>query len=143
MKDDSVLFIVVGNREFYDKYKKYNNIIFIGKIDSKKELAEYYSLADATIITSMGETFSLVCAESLACGTPVIGFDVGAPTEVAPYPHGIFVEYGNYEKLVSVIKKLKYKNDKIEEQCRNYSLMNYDKDKMINNYIEEYRKRVM
>ena len=40
-------------------------------------LAEYYSLVDVTVITSFHETFSMVVAESLSCGTPIVGFKAG------------------------------------------------------------------
>ena len=38
---------------------------------------QLYSAVDLTLITSQRETFSMPVAESLCCGTPVVGFDTG------------------------------------------------------------------
>ncbi|MDF2155713.1 glycosyltransferase [Vibrio sp. CAU 1672] len=50
-------------------------LINMGKIVEKSTLAKLYSAADITIVPSRSESFSQVAAESLACSTPVIGFE--------------------------------------------------------------------
>ena len=43
----------------------------------------YYKAADVTIVPSVDfETLGLVTLESLSCGTPVIGFDKGATSDI-------------------------------------------------------------
>jgi glycosyltransferase involved in cell wall biosynthesis len=78
---DEFVFILVGVKDTTRQFP--SNVIALARTDNQHQLAEYYSLADLFLITSMKETFSLVVAESLACGTPVIGFDSVAPKEVA------------------------------------------------------------
>ena len=46
------------------------------------ELAAIYSSADAFVFPSMSDTFGMVLIEALACGLPVAGFPVQAPTDV-------------------------------------------------------------
>lgn len=41
------------------------------------ELANWYRAADAVLMPSRHETYGLVAAEALACGTPVLAHDVG------------------------------------------------------------------
>lgn len=53
-----------------------NQVSFAGSVDHS-ELAVYYSAADLCIVPSHYESFSLVAAESLACGTPVVAARVG------------------------------------------------------------------
>lgn len=53
------------------------NVVFLGRIMDQNRLAEYYSMADVTLLTSKKETFSMIVAESLCCGTPVVGFKAG------------------------------------------------------------------
>jgi glycosyltransferase involved in cell wall biosynthesis len=49
---------------------------------SRAELAELYSSAWVSALPSWGEAFGLVLVEALACGTPVVGSDLGAIPEV-------------------------------------------------------------
>ena len=51
--------------------------ISLGKIRERDRLALAYSAADLTIVPSREENLSLTVLESLACGTPVVAFDIG------------------------------------------------------------------
>jgi glycosyltransferase involved in cell wall biosynthesis len=50
--------------------------IFPGRL-SREVLPIYYTAADVTVVPSHYEPFGLVTIEAMACGTPVIGSDVG------------------------------------------------------------------
>lgn len=43
----------------------------------QNELSAYYAAADITAMPSAYESFGMVASESMACSTPVVGFDVG------------------------------------------------------------------
>lgn len=53
-----------------------SQVSFVGRKDSKA-LKYYYSAADIFITTPWYEPFGITPIESMACGTPVIGADVG------------------------------------------------------------------
>ena len=59
------------------------NIKLLGRVYEREKMALYYSLSDATILVSKAETFSMPVAESLCCGTPVVGFKAGGPEQIA------------------------------------------------------------
>lgn len=84
-----------------------SNVIAVSFTRDQLELAEYYSLADVTLLTSKRETFSMVTAESLCCGTPLVGFKAGGPESIALPESSIFCEYGDvktlYQKVVDVL----------------------------------------
>ncbi|MDD2496430.1 MAG: glycosyltransferase, partial [Tissierellia bacterium] len=120
------------------------NLDFLPKITDQVFLSKIYSTADFTLILSKKETFSLVTADSLSCGTPVIGFDAGGPTEIAINNFGRFTVNGDYEKL----KELVY--DSIEgnitygskDLLRNHIINNYSLKAMVKKYENLYLERL-
>ena len=49
----------------------------LGKLSDEQALVEVYSAAAVTVVPSRQENLGNVIMESLACGTPVVGFDIG------------------------------------------------------------------
>lgn len=100
----NVLFLVAGR---YDEASSVPpNVILLGQIFEGRQLAEYYSMADVTVIASKRETFSMVVAESLCCGTPVVGFEAGGPEQIAIPQYSRFGPYGNLNLMEENIKKM-------------------------------------
>lgn len=142
MLNHNVKFILIGVNDLNVEYGK--NVIAIGRTENQSELAEYYTLADITLLTSLKETFSLVSVESLACGTPVVGFDSGAPKEIAPKGYGEFVAYGNIDKLTSLLFS-NINNPAMlnsSEKCVEFARRNYDKQIMFEKYLELYKEKL-
>ena len=109
-----------------------SNVIPVNFTKNQEELAEYYSMADVTLLTSKRETFSMVVAESLSCGTPVIGFEAGGPESIAIAKNSIFIPYGQiaelYDKIVKLVESGEYDNVDIEKAESLYSLQRMAKD---------------
>jgi len=55
---------------------------FIGNVHDDFTLAILYSAADVVVVPSIQENLSNVIMESLACGTPVVGFDIGGNSDM-------------------------------------------------------------
>ena len=137
---ENIKFLLIGVEG--SKYQFDKNVIMLGRINDKIELASYYSMADITLITTKKETFSLVCVESLACGTPILGFESGAPSEIVPSGYGYFVPYGDLDSLVNALEniidnKIKFKST---NECIAYAKEKYDKDIAFKNYMELYNQ---
>jgi len=90
---------------------KYNHVYFLGKV-SHDECLTYMSTALCTIVPSQcAESFSLVAAESMSLGTPVIGSDTGGLSSLLIESEaGILVKSDNAQAFVNAINTLK--NDK-------------------------------
>lgn len=67
------------------------NIIGIQRTENRKELAALYSMAEIFINPSREESFSLVTAESFACGTPVIVLNTSAVKELVTRENGLVI----------------------------------------------------
>ena len=132
-KDKCVKFLVAGD---YDKNMSLpNNIILLGRINDQKMLAKFYSIADVTVITSRRETYSMVCAESLCCGTPVCGFYAGGPETIALAEYSEFVDYGDVESLAYAVEKaFGKKNSDISVKA----IGRYKRDNIVDGYLKIY-----
>lgn len=138
LKDENVQILVAGD---YDKNIKVpNNITLLGKIQDQKLLAKYYSMADVTLLTSKKETFSMVTAESLCCGTPVVGFKAGAPEQIALKEFAYFVEYGKINNLCEYLIKYIHQDISSKESVKisKKAMLKYSVNEMLNDYIKIY-----
>lgn len=137
LKEESVHFIIAGNYE--PSLKVPNNVTLLGKVLDQKLLAQYYSMADLTLLTSKRETFSMVTAESLCCGTPVVGFYSGAPEQICIKEYCKFVEFADLaeiKKSVLEVLNTDWDKDKISILAKE----KYAKEKMVENYIHYYNE---
>jgi len=114
------------------------NLIFLGIVTDQKLMAQYYSMADVTLITSKKETFSMPVAESLCCGTPIVGFMAGAPEQIALPEYSGFVEYGDIDGLVTLVCKYLESSKKCSDVCENKSRDVFSKEVMCNEYCNLY-----
>ncbi len=118
--------VIVGgydkrNEDYYQEMVKriseaklQSQILWFGTCD---DMPSIYTLADLTLsITSKPESYGRTVIESLACGTPVVGFDYGGVGENLNkfYPNGksepndLTVLYENVLRELSVPKIAKY-----------------------------------
>ena len=117
-----------------------DNIIGVPRTENVNQLAQYYSLADVFINPSKSESFGLVTAEALACGTPAIVYDSTASPELIIPGTGYIADKGDIatvnifaEKIIADGKS-SY-SSKCCESAENF----YNKDKQFFKYIELYK----
>ena len=134
---DNINFYVISQnkRNIKSIANKYKNlkIFFIEDIVSQSELFSYYYYADLSVILSRFETFSMVVAESLVAGTPVLGFKCGGPEEIAIPAYSKFVktEKEFYFAMKNMIET-KWDKSAIAKEAKN----KYSE----NNIVKEYFK---
>lgn len=143
--------ILTGNiedRKFYELDVKPNlndKIQWYGPISSeqkltKQEVVKLMQNAKAYLMTvNWQEPFGLVMAEAMSCGTPVIGFNKGAVSELVVDGKTGFVV--PQEKGVNGLKEALGKIDTIKPQdCRNHVVKNFSIEKMVGNYEKLYEE---
>ena len=133
-KMKSYRFLVAGK---YDSSLNVpDNVMLLGDVPDKTKMAMLYSMSDVIVLTSKRETFSMVCAESLCCGTPVVGFMSGAPEMISISRYSDFCEYGDTDRLAALVQ-----NRAEREKDPNISLEAaeiYNKERMVEKYISTY-----
>ena len=136
LRSEAIHFVVAGpTQESYN----ISNITFLGKISDPKQLAAYYASADLLVLTSKRETFSMVCAESLCCGTPIVGFEAGAPERIALKEYSTFVPYGDVDALEATVKEWLNK-DINKKALLEKAQQEYSKQAMAEGYLAVYAK---
>lgn len=135
LRKNDLCFVIVGFND--DISILPTNIIPIPFISKPEELASLYSLSRVTLLLSKRETYSMVCAESLCCGTPVIGFKAGAPELIAIKSYSSFFDYADVDSVYDKLCHLTI------ERIDKYAIMKsavekYSKDNMINKYLSIY-----
>ena len=137
MKDENIKFIMVGIEDMSQKFP--DNVIPIARTANQHKLAEYYSMADCFVICSDKETFSMTCAESLCCGTPIAGFCSGAPETVFLQPHAVFGAYGDLDELEKNVKlqlNAAFDREKLAKEMQQL----YSRDSMYAHFMEIYKE---
>lgn len=133
----NILFLVAGKHT--PELPVPDNMILLGQIADQKTLAQYYSLADVTVVAGKRETFNMPVAESLCCGTPVAGFQAGGPESITIERYSRFVEYQDLMGLeTQVLELLERPADKweISEQAKE----KYSAAVMAANYMRIYQE---
>jgi len=114
----------------------------LGSVTDNEKLRNYYSLADAFIIPSREDNLPNVMLESLACGTPVIGFPVGGIKEhVIDFETGLLAENMSSESLALAIDNFcKNKKRFKREVIREYAGEKFNEELIAGQYIKVYEK---
>lgn len=88
-------------REQLDK-----DVINLGFVEDKIQLAKYYQAADVFLSTSVAEAFGMTLAEAQCCGTPVVGFYKGGPIDIVENgKSGYLAEFKNMQELNKCLEK--------------------------------------
>ncbi len=112
------------------------NVIYHGEI-GHDALVELYGGALATLYPiSWHEPFGLVMAESMACGTPVVAYNIGSVPEIVQNEKTGFI-VDDINGMVSAIKRIG-EIDRLA--CRKHVEVHFYKDRMVLDYELVYEK---
>lgn len=139
-----------SNEEYFNEYVapllaedcKYNEsplFDYVGHV-TKDEVNRYLCQATAMLFTSTwDEPYGLILAESLACGTPVIGFNVGASAEIVTPDTGIIVPKEDKAAFIRGFSEIKHIS---RQACRNRAVAFCSVSAMVEGYLALYQTAV-
>lgn len=98
-------------------------VFFEGRL-SNEDVYEKLLSADFLVMNSRYETFSLICAEALSCGIPVIATRCGGPEEIVTEECGVLIPVNDITALTDAIRKMmvehrQYRPEKLAEDAAN------------------------
>jgi glycosyltransferase involved in cell wall biosynthesis len=121
--------------------------LHLGRIDNDRILSLVYSAADLFVIPSIQDNLPLTVLESMACGTPIIGFNVGGiPDIVKENITGLLVPEGDTFALGKAIGKLLGNKDRLSEMsanCRRVAIEEYSIDVQAHRYEKIYKRMLV
>ncbi|MDG1849502.1 MAG: glycosyltransferase [Flavobacteriales bacterium] len=123
---------IIGDGKDLSNYKKLSgklklkgNISFHGN-QSNDYVFNILSKSHALILNSYFETFSVICAEALLCGIPVISTRCGGPESFLTNETGILIDYDNTKELTEAMNSVienyaTYEPDKLKRIVKKFS----------------------
>ncbi|MGE6415989.1 glycosyltransferase [Planococcus kocurii] len=138
---DNIVIILVGT--IPSNFDIPKNIISIPETHNTLELVKYYSLADVLVNLSLEETFGMVTAEALSCGTPAIVFNSTANPELIGQGCGYIVDIEDSNGIKESIQKV-YNNGKeyYSTSARSFAQKYFSKVERMEEYQELYQEIV-
>jgi len=116
----------------------------LGYVNNDRLKTIAYCAADLFVQPSRAESFSLVVQESMACGTPIVAFQVGGIVDlVRPGLTGYLAKLEDPEDLSKGIRQLledESLRTNMSQQCRRIALEEYSIELQVQRHIELYRQ---
>lgn len=141
--DKQITFHVFGDSEYKSLKKNKKNYIYHGRY-KREELPILFEKNNIDLVCNLSiwpETYSYTLTETIACGVPVLSYDIGAVAErIKKYNFGWVVPISsNVDDLTSTLKSIKEDADNYLSVIKNintYKIKNVEE--MVDDYLEIY-----
>ena len=115
-----------------------------GLIADDRVLRAAYAAADITVIPSLQDNLPNIVLESLACGTPIVGFETGGvPDMVRPGETGWLCPVGEVGELARTIERALSDRDarmRMGAGCRAVAEAEYGSERQARRYLDLYEE---
>ena len=144
-KIPNLVLLVAGDSQEIKSLETVVPVIKTGYIDHFEKLAMAYSAADVFVLPSIQDNLPNVVLESLACGTSVVGFNIGGlPDMVTHLKTGYLAENQNSHDLVegilTMFKKIHKDKSTMEKFCLDSINRRFTEQMYSAKYIDLYKK---
>ena len=123
--------LIFGQAQVSDFESLPFKVNILGHLSEIDKIVKAYSAASVFVIPSLAENLPNTIMESMACGTPVVGFEVGGIPEMIDHKsNGYLAKYKSAEDLAKGIQYILQEAD-YQQLCDN------SRQKVLDNYSEE------
>lgn len=136
LSPEDYLILLVGNMSEGPLPEPIKNIPLVTNL---KWLARLYRVSDVFISLSKEESFGKVIAEAIACGTPVITYNMTACPELADNNCGYIAKGNTLEEIYEGVEIIKANTKSYyTDKCVALAKEKFSKDKNIREYMKIY-----
>jgi len=136
--------LTMGGKEGWDNPDTLEDVVHYGHIREPEKQSTIYAAADAFLCTTLADGQPQTALESIACGTPVIAFDIGPmPGLVNNGKTGRIAPEMTAQSLLWAIEEFYRQDDQhliMQKHSRKEALEKYDLTKQTEKYIDLYDK---
>jgi len=114
-----------------------------GRVNKAEDMAALYSVADVFVNPSLQESFGYTILESMLCGTPVVGFNTGAISEIIQHKiNGYLAAMKSAEDLAAGILWIlrSEKAETISKNARSTMLKKFQEEEASAAHISLYKR---
>lgn len=120
------------------------SVVSLGRIADEKQLAKAYSVADVFVLPSLEDNLPNTVIEAMACGVPVVGFDIGGmPDMIEHKKTGYLVKPKDIKGLIEgidwVLSSIEG-SSRLAETCRAKAEKEYGLEIQAKAYGELYER---
>lgn len=138
---NNIELLIFGTNDNLDQTGNVMTTHNIGMLHDNALLAAYRA-ADVMVVPSLSENLSNIIMESLACGTPVVAFNIGGNSDMIDHKqNGYLVSDFQPHDMANGIKWCLDNNinDELTDKARKKVLENFTIEKVSKQYVELYK----
>ncbi len=138
----TIEFLVFGATKPAEAFDFGFPIHYMGVINNEETLVQLYNAADVIVVPSMSENLSNTIMESIACGTRVVGFDIGGNADMIVHKqNGYLAKPFDCNDMAIGIDWCLENKDKINfQKASRKMLANFGLEKVTEKYLNIYQK---
>ncbi len=142
MKNEDICLVVFGNSDDFDTSPFPFEVKALGKLSGDAPIVEAYNCADVFVGPSLEDNLPNTFVESLSCGTPTVGFNIGGiPDMVVHKKNGYLAKALNSKDLAEGIKwciEDEKRSKELSKNAREYALENYSEKVVVQKFKDFY-----
>lgn len=140
---DKIGIVVVGGDSDKIKSQLPFSVYPINYVKDEHDMVELYNAVDIYVTPSLQDNLPNTIVESMACGVPCVGFNIGGIPEMIDHLHnGYVAEYRNAEDFANgicwALERENYKG--LCDAARRKALATYSESTISRKYIDVYNK---
>lgn len=145
-RTENVVLLTVGEQSRPSRQLDHFRRRHLGALYDEHLMCLAYNAADAFVFPSLADNQALTLIEALACGTPIVAFDVGGTPEMVRHMEtGYLARYKDAQDMAHGLDFILGNGDareRMRQRCREIALAEYSLDLQARRYLDLYEQAI-